>query len=374
MPEQRSYVDIHIIQTLPPSNINRDDAGSPKQAVYGGVRRARVSSQAWKRAARTTLAQGQAREDQATRTKRLTSLVANELAERTGLDAEGSGRIALELIVNSKVTMDKRKPKETSYLLFFGRRQVSRLVDLVADTATELAEQSDDELKKSVEGLDVTGVLGSGHPVDVALFGRMVADLASLNVDAATQVAHAISTHPVEIEFDYFTAVDDENTADETGAGMIGTVEFNSATLYRYATVATHQLAENLGDQATVVSAIGGFIEAFTKSVPSGHQNSFAHRTRPALVLVVVRGDQPVSLATAFESPVLEARSGVETESIKRLADAYLDGVTMWGDEPLYVGASYSGEHPELESVVGQAVPFVDLVADAGRAAISARV
>src|SRR5690606_3506822 len=84
--------------------------------------------------------------------------------------------------------------------------------------------------------------------VAIALFGRMVADVADINVDAAVQVAHALSVHRVDNESDYYTAVDDENTDDETGAGMIGTVDFNSATLYRYAALGVHQLAATLGE------------------------------------------------------------------------------------------------------------------------------
>ena len=120
--------------------------------------------------------------------------------------------------------------------MFIGDSQLDALVDLVADHAAELAALDDEPLQKQVRELPTAEVLAHGHPLDVALFGRMVADLPMLNVDAATQVAHAISTHPVTIEFDYFTAVDDAKKREESvGAGMIGTVEFNSATLYRFA-------------------------------------------------------------------------------------------------------------------------------------------
>src|SRR5690606_11630999 len=174
----RTYEEIHILQTVPPSNLNRDDAGTPKQAVYGGVRRARVSSQAWKRATRLAFDQQIPSERLGTRSKRLGEQVRERLSARTGLDQEAAGRVAKALLFDAlKVTADKKKPDETAYLLFYGRNQVDGLVDLVAEDATELASLADEALKKAVASLDVAGVLARGHSLDVALFGRMVADL-----------------------------------------------------------------------------------------------------------------------------------------------------------------------------------------------------
>lgn len=359
------FFDIHILQSLPPSNVNRDDAGSPKQAVYGGVRRARVSSQAWKRAARKYVAEHQPKEAASTRTKRLVSMVAPLVAERASVSLEDATSVTTA-VVGATIKMDSKKPEETSYLLFFGRAQVARVADLVADHASELLELSDTDRAKAAKDVKLLEVLGTGHPVDVALYGRMVADLATLNVDAATQVAHAISTHPVELEFDYYTAVDDENTDEETGAGMIGTVEFNSATLYRYATVAVDQLAENLGDSGEVGPAIAQFLESFVKSIPSGHQNSFGHRTRPALVAVVGRDDQPVNLVNAFERPIdVDSQRGFESSSLERFAEFYVADVGQWGDTPSLVVASYSATDDGGDSVInafGTSVAFDELV------------
>jgi CRISPR system Cascade subunit CasC len=372
----RTFVDIHVIQTVPPSNLNRDDAGSPKHAIFGGVRRARVSSQAWKRAARVAMAEGQPTGNRATRTKRIASMVADSLVRRSGAEPETAKRLALAVVSESKITMDKNKPTETSYLMFFGQSQVDALADLISERFDELNALDDKALPSAAGRLDVVGVLGKGHPADVALFGRMVADLAQLNVDAATQVAHAISTHAVEIEFDYFTAVDDENLAEETGAGMIGTVEFNSATLYRFATVAVHQLAENLSDRSAIAPAIRSFLEAFVRSMPSGKQNSFAARTRPAMVLVVVREDQPVSLATAFEAPV-RSLNGVESASAVRLAEEYATATEMWGDRPAFAGASFhavtgeAGEH--IQNTVGPCLTVSALI-DSVMEAVDARL
>jgi CRISPR system Cascade subunit CasC len=204
--------------------------------------------------------------------------------------------------------------------------------------------------------------LGSGHPIDVALFGRMVADIPGLNVDAATQVAHALSTHAVETEFDFYTAVDDENT-DDRGAGHLGTTEFNSSTLYRFATVGLHQLVDNLGgDHAAALAAMEVFLTAFVTSMPTGHENSFAHRTLPNLVTVVIREDQPVNLVSAYERPV-PPRDGIVGESVQRLIDELARANELWGHEPLAVHSTYSPAKNDDElAVLGAPLPFPQLV------------
>jgi CRISPR system Cascade subunit CasC len=371
----RTYVDVHVLQTVPPSNLNRDDAGSPKQAVYGGVRRARVSSQAWKRATRVAFADRVPEAELATRTKKISALLADRVAERTGLEVAAATRIASSLLAGSLGIKAGKKAEETAYLLFVGRPQIERLVDLVADRAAELASLDDAALTAALAGQPVRAELAKGHPIDVALFGRMVADIPALNVDAATQVAHALSTHEVEIEFDYFTAVDDENPAEETGAGMIGTVEFNSATLYRFATVGVHQLLDNLGGQLdAAATALEVFLASFVTSMPTGHQNSFAHRTPPYLVAVVLREDQPVNLVSAFEAPVRANGAGIAEESAVRLVTELNKASDLWDLAPLQVAAAYTpaaggrsqraAEQAEAtRTVLGEPMPLSDVIA-----------
>ncbi|SCL45733.1 type I-E CRISPR-associated protein Cas7/Cse4/CasC [Micromonospora peucetia] len=341
----RTYIDIHVLHSVPPSNLNRDDAGSPKQAVYGGVRRARVSSQAWKRATRVAFTDELhlPAEQLGTRTKRISSLLARRIAARTGLDDVAAARLGTALLAQDLNIKAGKKETETAYLLFFGINQLDAIIDLIADRAEELATLADDALTKAVADLPVREQLTNGHPIDVALFGRMVADITSLNVDAATQVAHAISTHPVEIEFDYYTAVDDQKTAQEdAGAAMIGTVEFTSATLYRFATLGVHQLTANLGgDTNAALDATRAFLTAFVRSMPTGHQNTFAHRTLPSLVSFVVRDDQPVNLVSAFEKPVRSRNNGIAAESARRLAKELSRAASSWGITPLTVASVY---------------------------------
>jgi CRISPR system Cascade subunit CasC len=214
--------------------------------------------------------------------------------------------------------------------------------------------------------------------VDIALFGRMVADSADINVDAAAQVAHALSVHRAETESDYFTAVDDRSTDAEPGAGMIGTVDFNSATLYRYAALDVDLLARNLGqgldedEPATPVRrAVEAFLDGFVSSLPTGKINTFGNHTLPDAVVVKLRTARPVSFVSAFEKPVLADEFGGHMEpACARLADYVPELERAYGEEGcltwvLRVGpatvklASLGTEAPSLSAVVssvGQAV------------------
>ncbi|MGW8989123.1 type I-E CRISPR-associated protein Cas7/Cse4/CasC [Streptomyces zhihengii] len=374
---RRLYIDVHVVQTIPPANTNRDDQGNPKEATYGGVRRSRVSSQAWKRATRLHFDDQAPETDRASRTKRIISELTARIARNTGVDRDAATRIATTLLAQLGLSQGK-KAGDTAYLLFYGNAQLDTVAALVTDNATDLAAMDDKALTEAVEELHVAEAFSTGHPVGVALFGRMVADIPKLNVDAATQVAHAISTHETQLEFDYYTAVDDRNEQDETGAGMIGTIGFNSATLYRYATVGLAQLTDNLGgDTDAALGALDTFIDSFARSVPTGYQNSFAHRTRPALVAVVVRTDQPVNLVSAFEEPV-SADAGIQASSASRLAEEHLTAKQVWGDTPLFEAAShtFTPRDPKAKDTVeaitqafGEPVTFADL-----RASLRARL
>jgi CRISPR system Cascade subunit CasC len=318
----RTIIDVHVLQTLPPSCLNRDDTGSPKTAVYGGVPRARVSSQSWKRATRQYFNENLLEPDErGVRTRRVVELIEGRLKTRLGAAAEGRDKELNELAKAALegLGLKEKKGDLSEYALFLSTRQVDAIAELLA-SRFEAGENT-------VEPKVVLELAGKAHSLDVALFGRMIADTTSLNVDAACQVAHAISTHRVSPEFDFFTAVDDLNPASEPGAAMMGYVEFNSATLYRFATIGAELLAANLGGSAAVAGGVCAFVEAFVKSLPTGHQNTFAAMTLPDLVVVSLRNDQPVSLVGAFEEPV-SADGGHVRQSADRLV-SYLDEVDL---------------------------------------------
>lgn len=308
-------VELHLLQNFAPSNLNRDDTGSPKDCEFGGYRRARISSQCQKRAIRSAFGASEMipAENLGYRTARLM----DEVTER--LVGDGRDREDAEKVVTAALQAVGLKLKEgkTEYLLFLGRDEVNRIADacrrhwetLLATDRGGSKKDAKAAAEKDVKEA-VTRALDGRVAADVALFGRMIADLPGNNRDAACQVAHAISTNAVSMEFDFFTAVDDLKPASEDlGAGMLGTVEFNSSCFYRYFSLDLDQLAANLdGDQALAAASLRAFLEAAVKAVPTGKQNTFAAHNPPSLVMAVVRPHGQWSLANAFVKPVAPNR------------------------------------------------------------------
>ncbi len=387
-------IEVHLIQNFAPSNLNRDDTGQPKSATFGGVRRARVSSQCGKHAVRDwwrergTVTVGN-------RTKRLQQLIGDRLAQ----DEEFKKKVADEEDRKTGIRVftdayyaasDKKKPDNTSVLIFIGPDEV----DVCAQAIKEIWEDKTEEttkkgkqvtetvkgiasIVKAVRDFDTKNVINKGTSdyrddateqpeyeqagneeaseeagtkqkskrpelkprkeiedlikkaqvsADIALFGRMLAEQPERNTDGSCQVAHPISTHKVDMEMDFYTAVDDLNPAEETGAGMMGVVGFNSACYYRYALVDRDQLARNLarkterekGEWAQKLEAkdyqeadtvIKAFLEAMVYAIPTGKQHSFAAQNLPSFGLFVSRKDGvPISLANAFAKPVRPTR------------------------------------------------------------------
>ena len=233
------------------------------------------------------------------RTKRAVELVTARLKAQ-GVE-EGCEKLAAKALENAGIKVNKAS--QTDALLFLSPVQAKELARLA------IVGETDKQYYKNA--------IQEYPSVDMALFGRMVASDPSLNYDAAAQVAHSISTHEVRNEYDYFTAVDDCAPNDNMGAGHLGTVEFYSATLYRYATVNVQELVQYLKEDAPV--AARNFVKAFLLSMPTGKQNTFANRTAPDLAYVTLRRDQPVNLAGAFERPVRANGEGYVGASVRAL-------------------------------------------------------
>lgn len=306
-------LEVHMLQNFAPSNLNRDDTGSPKDCDFGGVRRARISSQCQKRAIREEFKQSALLppEHLGVRTKRLAEEVAKRLAT-SGREAEQARQVTEAAIAGFGLGL---KEGETEYLIFLGDDELDAFAAACQEHWETLAEVSSGgkvakKDAKAAASKELNAALGKAldgkRAADVALFGRMLADLPDRNRDAACQVAHALSTNAVSVEFDFFTAVDDlKPRAEDTGAGMLGTVEFNSSCYYRYANIDLRQLLANLGGDVDLARAtVRAFLQAAVSAVPSGKQNSFAAQNPPSLIMGVVRNDGAWSLANAFVKPV----------------------------------------------------------------------
>lgn len=316
MTNENLYLDMHVLQTVPSSNINRDDAGSPKTALYGGVMRSRVSSQSWKRAMREDFnSEGQAYAG--LRTKDAAKLLVEALRTQNN-ELDDAAALAKAQDVFAAAGIKLNKDNQTGALLMVSQGQINKLAAYALSHET-------------IDKKELKTVLKGNQSLDLALFGRMVADNPELNVDAAAQVAHSLSTHEVVPEFDYYTAMDDLQPEDNAGAAMLGTIEYNSSTLYRYANLNFNELAENLGAEAAVDGATH-FIKSFLLSMPTGKQNTFANKTLPSYLMISIRNDTPVNLVSAFEKPVKSNKGYVEP-SISRLENEY-ESIQQFVDKP----------------------------------------
>ena len=361
-----TFIDLHIVQNVAPNCLNRDDTGAPKDAIFGGHRRARISSQCLKRAARLYFksAELMAQGELAIRTRNIVRLI----TERLDGDTKQINDATVNALTSLGMKIDIKKPKDDEpasdptapYLLFLSNRTIDLLVSLIQDHLNEFAGgKVSNDLKKDVK----TAIRENTSP-DVALFGRMLADATNLNVDAAAQVAHALSTNRIERESDFFTAVDDFVAEDEADAGHLGSKEYNSSCLYRFSTINLDLLNHNLNDDKELtLKTVAAYIRSSVMAIPSGSQNTFAAHNLPNAVAIGVHTSQPISLAGAFEKPVWHAdhEGGLSAASVARLqneantlTNAYgLDlGLQVMDTTRAWQGATL----PNLEQLVAQTI------------------
>lgn len=359
-----TFIEMHALRSFPPSNLNRDDLGTPKTAVFGGARRLRISSQCLKRTWRMSEQfRGTFAEDQlGIRTDRLPAEVLKALGGDKFDKASGDGLVALLASIGKKNAKDKagddgdddestpsrdqasepdaaERPR-TAHLLFLSRQEIEGVAQFAREKTDALAKVFN---KKKVDNKAIEKLRSelqdhlehhtSKNAVDVGLFGRFVTSDEFDTVDGALQVAHALGTQKVEIEYDYFTAVDD--LGDTTGAGHLGESEYASSVLYLYACCDLGQLEQNLGargangrrsDQEArdlARKSLPALVRAMAEATPKGKKTGTAPHTPAEYIEVVVRRGAPLSFANAFTKPVgpREADGDVMAASISRLTN-----------------------------------------------------
>ena len=329
-------VEIHLIHTVPAANLNRDDTGYPKTVTFGGVPRIRLSSQAQKKAVRDSLRGSLDPQLVAIRTRRLARALERFLdLDPNDLELLPSVLRALGVGLTDRGISD--------YLYYLAPDQIRSLATLLRDHwsgLVALAKKSDGKKKRSAEvpvelRSAVDRVLRQGKAVDMALFGRMMADRPVANIDAAAHVMHAHSTHAGLIESDFFVATDDLALPGEAASGMLGESGFYSATFYRYAAVDLETLINNLdGDNALAQRALGAFLKAFATTLPGGKQSSHAAYTLPEAALIVAHAGQPRNLSGAFDRPVTAREGGFAAPSARALLRYWRDLDAMYGPQP----------------------------------------
>jgi CRISPR system Cascade subunit CasC len=326
-----TFLQLHLLTAYPPANLNRDDNGQPKTAVFGGAQRLRISSQSLKRAWRTS------------------DIFASRLAGHIGARTQRIGKEVFEYVCAKGCDEKKATKIARDIADLFGKTKdegddnplfIEQLAFIAPEERAKAFALADRMLAGETSDLKPADVLVKADgAADIAMFGRMLADDPGFNREAAVQVAHAISTHRVVLEDDYYTAVDDLKTAansEDAGTSFIGVQEFAAGVFYLYICVDLDLLVRNLGGDAEVArAAVGALIEAAAQVAPRGKQNSFASRAQASFVLAEAGSDQPRTLAAAFLKPVKaedEDQAVLSAQRLcgfrKKLADAYGDAGT----------------------------------------------
>ncbi|MCG6658857.1 type I-E CRISPR-associated protein Cas7/Cse4/CasC [Halomonas campisalis] len=338
------FIQLHLLTSYPPANLNRDDLGRPKTAIMGGAKRLRVSSQSLKRTWRTSAlfeeALGQHRGQ---RTKRVGLEAEKRLLEK-GVKEKEARAWATEI---AKVFGDVAKGElATSQLVHIGPEEQTAVDALVETLAAE---------NRAPEKADLELLRHKPAAADIALFGRMLAAVPEYNVEAACQVAHAITVHAAEVEDDYFTAVDDLNTGDEhRGAAHVGEAGFAAGLFYSYICIDRQQLIDNLnGDAELAERAIAALVEAAVRTSPKGKQNSFGSRAHASYVLAEKGDQQPRSLSVAFLRPVVgQDQAGEAIDQLEAQVNAF-DGAYGAGADRRYIVSAMPGyQGPKFEGEV----------------------
>lgn len=328
-------IELHVLQSFPVSCLNRDDVGAPKTATFGGVPRARLSSQCLKRAIREY---AQDNLPDARFKGQRTKLIVGPLTEamkKHGLAEKHAAEHATN-IADKLAKLDARSGKDgaeptVGTLTFLAPSEIE---SIASQTATLL--KADPKSKGYEKKLDQfckqAGLLDGA---DIALFGRMAASLPSLTLEGAAMFSHALSTHKAENDLDFYSAVDDlKPKGEDAGAGMIGTLEFNSAVYYRYAAVNLDMLSD--GDHLAKLTTderrkvVDAFIRATLSATPGARKNSMNAHTLPSFVLgIYKKGGQPLQLVNAFEQPVW-SKSGLVGKSVEALKAHHEQLKTTW--------------------------------------------
>lgn len=295
-------IEYHILQSFPVTCLNRDDVGSPKSAIVGGVPRARVSSQCWKRQVRIAMQEFGVK--LGIRTKKAEEIFVKACLEAGANEDQAAvcgAKIAAQLIDDT--------------LLFVSATEAAAFAEYAAEN-----EFDDGKIKgKDLAKIAKKALNPAQDSLDIALFGRMVAKAADMNVEAAASFSHAISTHKVSNEVEFFTALDD--LADEPGSAHMGSLEFNSATYYRYISLDLGQLAQTLGEE-DLKNAVEAFTKALFVAVPNARQTTQSGASPWEFARVLVRKGQ--RLQVPFEVPVRSREGGYLQASLEGLK-GYLD-------------------------------------------------
>lgn len=298
-PFRNTRIEYHILQSFPVTCLNRDDVGAPKTAIVGGSTRARVSSQCWKRQVRLSMQDFGIK--LGIRSKKVSEFVAKACLQKGASEEQAAecGKVISDSFTNDT-------------LFFFSESEAQAFADYAQEKSFDSTTLKDKELQKVAKKVLNPAVDG----LDIALFGRMVAQAADLNIEAAVSFSHAISTHKVSNEVEFFTALDD--LAEESGSAHMGSLEFNSATYYRYISLDLGQLWESIGGEH-LAEAVESLTKALFVAVPSARQTTQSGASPWEFAKIFIRKGQ--RLQVPFETAVKAKDGGYLQPSITALTD-----------------------------------------------------
>lgn len=302
-----NFLNIHVLMSHSPSCLNRDDMNMQKSAVFGGVRRVRISSQSLKRAMRKSAYYRNELGKPSVRTRQLEKLKKKFAAELQGDFPEELVGRTIDMIVGKP---EGEEAERADAVAPWAVAEIARYCRRLTELEAEGVEAK--KIPKMLEKESMGFREAMGQAVDIALSGRMATSGLMTPVDGAMAIAHAITTHAVDADIDWFTAVDDL-VADEgdVGAGHLNTQEFSAGVFYRYASLNIGQLRRNLGDipREEALGIGRHLVRMMATVVPEAKQNSFAAHNVADFAMAAF-GDMPISLANAFENPVERDRKG----------------------------------------------------------------
>lgn len=334
-----TLIELHILQSFPVSCLNRDDVGAPKTAYFGGCQRARVSSQAWKRPIRT-MAKENAPNLFAGKRTRFVIRSLKRIYQENGLDNFTAQYLSVTT-ASSLGKLDDPEKGNVKTLLYFSPQELesitsdilnsdyTKYIQILIDKKNKKKEHetAEKKLKKITDKAAIKLKAPAKDNADIAIFGRMVASensqIKQLILEGAGMFSHALSTHSVANEIDFFSAVDDNNTTEDEGAGHLGTLEYNSACYYRYVGLNVDMLKDKQHlahfNNDEFYQVVENFLRSAIVAVPTARKNSMFAFNPPVYVLGLKRIGQPLSLVNAFEKPVKKSFNGYVGESIERM-------------------------------------------------------
>jgi CRISPR system Cascade subunit CasC len=339
-----TFIQLHLLTAYPPANLNRDDTGKPKTARFGDAERLRISSQSLKRAWRTSeVFASRLADHMGARTQRLGEEIERHL-QGQGV-AEARARAVARAVADhfGKLKPEKdANPARIEQLAFISPDE--------RDAAFDLADRAAADEATDIAGTDL--LRRADGAVDIAMFGRMLADDPEFNRDAAVQVAHAITTHRTVVEDDYYTAVDDlKLPSEDAGAGFVGEAGFGAGLFYLYVCIDRDLLRRNLGGADGLArDGVAALIQAAATVAPKGKQASFASRARASYILAERGEATPRSLAAAFLKPV--RGDDILAQSIQAIERQRENFAAAYGDEVPHVVMDVAQARGSLAEIV----------------------